>query len=135
MRIALSILSLGLSVWALPALATPFHPTHSNGKSKAGALRFSKHLALDLRIDAKDMGSIYGSPGAKSARYERADYQGDWNARWTPRLGSGDLGTAVPEPSAVILFGAGLLLAQQAIPRRSSRASVPHGEGGAPRYG
>ena len=81
MRIALSILSLGLSVWALPALATPFHPTHSNWKSEAVTSRSAKHLARDLRIDAKSNGSNYGSPGAKGARYERADLHGDGNAR------------------------------------------------------
>ena len=34
MKIAISILTLGLGVWTLPALATPSQQTHSSGKSE-----------------------------------------------------------------------------------------------------
>lgn len=124
MKIALSILTLGLSVWALPALATPSHQTHSNGKSEARGSKIAKHLDLDLRLDSKKGNGNFDHGNAlRSTRLERALDGGDWKGQWPTRTDPGGAGALVPEPSASILFGVGLLVALQAIPRRSSHAA------------
>lgn len=119
-RIALSILSLGVSVWALPAFATPAQPTNTNGKWEESASRSGKHLEVDLGIDAKDKKDKKGENGNQGVKTGRYEDQGEWNTD-RPPLGYGDPGPTVPEPSAAILFGAGLLIAQRAISRRPSR--------------
>ncbi len=123
MKIALSILTLSLCVWALPALATPSHQIHARGKSEASASRSAKHTDLDLRLDAKGKGSIGRGNAVRSTRYEQAPDSKDskdWKSEWPTTTEPGGAGALVPEPSAILLFGVGLVVALQAIPRRSS---------------
>lgn len=135
MKITLSILALGLSVCALPALATPSHLTKSRGKSEASASRSTKHLDLDLRLDAKHNEKIDRGYAVQSTRYERALDGRDWKSQWPTRTEPGGAGALVPEPSAIMLFGVGLVLALQAIPRRSSHAGSTGESSGATRHG
>ena len=135
MKIAISILTLGLSVWALPALATPSHLAKSRGKSEASASRSAKHLDLDLQLDAKRNEKIDHGQVVPSTRYERAVDGSDWKSQWPTRTEPGGAGALVPEPSAVLLFGVGLVVALQAIPRRSSHAGYTGESSGATRHG
>lgn len=135
MKIVLSILTLGLSVWALPALATPSHPTHSRSKSENSASRSVKDVAVDLRIDVKDKTTLEHGNSGKAMRYERAQDGRDWKSPWNARPIPAGSGTFVPEPSAITLFAVGVVLALQAIPRRSPRADSTGGSGGATQHG
>ena len=135
MKIAISILTLGLSVWALPALATPSHQTHSRGKSEDSASRSAKHRELDLRLDEKINEKIERGNAVKSTRYERDLDGSDWKGEWPTRTVPGGAGALVPEPSAILLFGVGLVVALQAIPRRSSHAGSTGESSGATQHG
>ena len=134
MKIALSILTLGLSLWALPALATPSDQNDSRGKSEASASRSGKH-DVDLRLDGKDNGVRNHGNGAYRTRYESAQDGKKWKGEWTGDKAPNGGGALVPEPSAMMLFGAGLLVALQAIPLRSSRAQANGDAGGMPDHG
>lgn len=127
MRIALTILTLGLSLWAIPALATSYHPNHaedSRGTTRASAARSareSRQVNVDLRRDDKELASSYGRRAGRGAIHVRHIEAKDWKDQWGTKPGS--VGSAIPEPSAMTLFGVGVVLALQAIPRRSARGS------------
>lgn len=126
---------LGLSVFALPALATPSHPMHSHEKSLTSASRSARPMDVDLRIDAKKAETFERGSFVRASRYERAKDGMDWKSPWNASPAPGDPGAFVPEPSAVTLFGVGVVVALQAIPRRSSRTGASGESGGAAQHG
>jgi hypothetical protein len=114
MKILLSILTLGSSIWALPALATPSHPIANRGEAAD---------SVELRLGAKDVASVYDHPKTAGARYDLAQDQGPGQGPWSVPTKLADVGSPVPEPYSITLFGVGLLVALQAIPRRRSGES------------
>jgi hypothetical protein len=123
MKILLSILTLGSSIWALPALATPSHPIANRGEAADSAPKSARAAAVELRLGAKDVASVYDHPKTAGARYDLAQDQGPGQGPWSVPTKLADVGSPVPEPYSITLFGVGLLVALQAIPRRRSGES------------
>jgi len=126
MRIALTILTLGMSLWAIPALATPYHHDDDDDDSRgnkrtsaASYARESKQVNVYLRKDGKEFANSYGRRSGRGTVHVRHIEAKDWKDQWGTKPGS--VGSAIPEPSAMTLFGVGVVLALQAIPRRSAR--------------
>jgi PEP-CTERM motif len=127
MKIATTILTLCLGLWAIPALATPFQQAHARGPGIVGAARIEregKQVNVHLWRNGEDVASLRGGNAGRGVTYARGMDGEGWKHQWGTRPKLGVVGSAVPEPSAMTLFGLGLLLTLQAIPRRSAGAGA-----------
>lgn len=134
MKTALTIVTLGLSLWAIPAPATPSQEAIPRGLTVASAARASRatrHVDVELRRDWKDVASLHERQALNGiVRVRRNDHASDSADPWPASRKPSQVGSAVPEPSAMTLFGMGLLLALQAIPRRGRTSSAGAREAG-----
>ena len=126
MKTILMISVLALSLWAIPGLATPSQKAQSRGQAVASAAKAAhaaKHLDVQLRSDWKDVARLHETQAANGLARVRSNDGIDSTDHWQPSSKPDQVGSAVPEPSAMMLFGVGVLLSLQAIPRRSRRSS------------
>lgn len=134
MNTTLTIMTLGLCLCAIPAAATPHRNEAPRGLAVARAAqsaRAARNVDVQLRRDWKEVASPDQSRAANGLAPLRRLPAGGWKDEWHSSTKPGQVGSVVPEPSAMTLFGVGLLLALQAIPRRARTSSADAEEGGA----
>lgn len=127
MKTALTIMTLGLSLWAIPAPATPSREVDPRGLAVASAAhsaRASRHVDVHLRSDWKEVAGLSQSQASNGLAHSRSKDGVDWKEHWRESKKPGQVGSAVPEPSAMTLFGVGVLLTLQAIPRKHRTSGV-----------
>jgi hypothetical protein len=125
-------MTLGLSLWAVPGAATPNRDEVPRGLAVASAAHAARNVDVQLRKDWKEVAGLYQRQAANGLIPSRSVPGRDWKDEWHSTTKPGQVGSAVPEPSAMTLFGVGLLLTLQAIPRRGRTSSADVEVGGSP---
>lgn len=125
MKAILFTLGFCMSLWTQPASAVPFD-IHAHARAM-------RELGPTLRIHPVDLDwrSPAALPSAIRVRIRVRETHNRWeNFRTEPRMRLDSpralsVVAGIPEPSAATLFGVGLLLAIQAVPKRSRAATPP----------
>lgn len=124
MKSVLPILGLGLCLWSFPAAAGPYDlPDHSNAAHEVGRGLRIHHVAPVWRVHATGLSAIRVDLPTRAHRNPWANLEAEPGMRLAPPRILGVV-SGIPEPSAMTLFGVGMVLALQAIPRRSARAKT-----------
>ena len=115
MNSVLLVVVLGFGAWGAPASALPLHEGKSPLEAEGGHAAAAKHAELSFWSRSSERAGKRPKTDAGRSRWSE-----EVHGRPTGRGDATPTVPAVPEPSALILFGVGWLVASRALTRRQS---------------